>query len=325
MLSNETTEEITQLISRGELDTAGELLDSAARSNESNAEYWVLKGQFANRGGATEDGMSFLNKAIELDPDNVDAVFRLAYSCDLRGEDDKAIELYERCVSEPPMHVNAMINLAVLYEDHGRYDEAETYLKEVLRHFPNHKRAAMFLKDVESSQDMYYDEDLERTREKHDAVLYTPISDFELSVRSRNCLKKMNIHTLGDLLNTTEHELLSYKNFGETSLNEIKAMLVQKGLRIGQMLEQEHHGTAVADSAEAPVGDPAVLSRPVGELELSVRARKCLQRLGLVTLGDVAARTEAELLGSKNFGETSLLEIRQRLSEHGLSLRQLSS
>lgn len=325
MLSNETTQEITQLINRGELDTAEERLDSAARSNESNAQYWLLKGQIANRGGEIEDGMSFLNKAIELDPDNVDAVFRLAYSCDLRGDDDKAIELYERCVSEPPMHVNAMINLAVLYEDHGRYDEAETYLKEVLRHFPNHKRAAMFLKDVESSQDMYYDEDLERTREKHDAVLYTPISDFELSVRSRNCLKKMNIHTLGDLLNTTEHELLSYKNFGETSLNEIKAMLVQKGLRIGQMLEQEHQGNAVADSAEAPIGDPAVLSRPVSALELSVRARKCLQRLGLVTLGDVAARTEAELLGSKNFGETSLLEIRQRLSEHGLSLRQLSS
>ena len=56
-----------------------------------------------------------------------------------------------------------------------------------------------------------------------------PITDFELSVRSRNCLKKMNIRSLGDLLKTTEQELLSYKNFGETSLNEIKALLDAKG------------------------------------------------------------------------------------------------
>jgi DNA-directed RNA polymerase subunit alpha len=44
----------------------------------------------------------------------------------------------------------------------------------------------------------------------------------------------MNIKSLGDLLKTTEQELLAYKNFGETSLNEIKALLAQKGLRLGQ-------------------------------------------------------------------------------------------
>ena len=69
------------------------------------------------------------------------------------------------------------------------------------------------------------------------AVMEIPISDFELSVRSRNCLKKMNIRSLGDLLKTSEQELLSYKNFGETSLNEIKALLASKGLRLGQNAE----------------------------------------------------------------------------------------
>jgi len=38
----------------------------------------------------------------------------------------------------------------------------------------------------------------------------------------------MNINTLGDLLRISEAELLAYKNFGETSLNEIKVMLKQK-------------------------------------------------------------------------------------------------
>ena len=65
--------------------------------------------------------------------------------------------------------------------------------------------------------------------------------------------------------------------------------------------------------------------RPVSELELSVRARKCLQRLGILTLGELVSRTESELLSSKNFGDTSLQEIKLRLEERSLSLRKLDA
>jgi len=85
---------------------------------------------------------------------------------------------------------------------------------------------------------MFFDEDNERRGDRRDAMLNIPITDFELSVRSRNCLKKMNIKSLGDLLRTSEQELLSYKNFGETSLNEIKALLAAKGMRLGQAAEE---------------------------------------------------------------------------------------
>ena len=119
--------------------------------------------------------------------------------------------------------------------------------------------------------------------------------------------------------------MLSYKNFGETSLNEIKAMLRQKRLRLGQLLE-ERSGRAIGETTEPPTtGDQAVTNRPVSELELSVRARKCLQRLGILTLGELVSRTESELLNSKNFGETSLQEIKLRLEEHGLALRKLDT
>ncbi len=94
------------------------------------------------------------------------------------------------------------------------------------------------MKDVESARSMYYDEDGDRRGDRRNIVLDIPISDFELSVRSRNCLKKMNIRSLGDLLRTTEPELLGYKNFGETSLNEIKALLASKGLRLGQQADE---------------------------------------------------------------------------------------
>jgi len=58
-------------------------------------------------------------------------------------------------------------------------------------------------------------------------------------------------------------------------------------------------------------------------LDLSVRARKALQLLNIQTLGDLAMRTEAELMGVKNFGATSLVEVKEKLKHHGMALRQL--
>ncbi len=71
-------------------------------------------------------------------------------------------------------------------------------------------------------------------------------------------------------------------------------------------------------------GKEAVLGKPVSELALSVRARKALQLLNIQTLGDLASHTEAELMGVKNFGATSLKEVKERLVEYGLGLRTLA-
>ena len=84
-------------------------------------------------------------------------------------------------------------------------------------------------------------------------------------------------------------------------------------------------GTA---GAATPARRPATLRRnfwrkTVADLELSVRSRKALQRLNINTLGDLAARTEDELLGCKNFGQTSLNEIKQQMANFGLELRKL--
>jgi DNA-directed RNA polymerase subunit alpha len=65
----------------------------------------------------------------------------------------------------------------------------------------------------------------------------------------------------------------------------------------------------------------AVLERPVADLNLSVRSRKCLSRLGIHQLADVVSRTPDELLSVRNFGVTSLNEIRQKLAEFDLRLR----
>lgn len=56
------------------------------------------------------------------------------------------------------------------------------------------------------------------------------IKDLEFSVRSRNCLKKAGIQSLGELVNKKVSELLEIKNFGKKSLKEVREKLSQFNL-----------------------------------------------------------------------------------------------
>src|SRR3954453_11607789 len=230
---------------------------SVASINERAADEYFKRGLEAEKEGNHEKAVEFYERALSENPDHEQAVFRLAVLYDRRAEDAKAIELYERICTSPPVHLNALMNLAILYEDNNHYEEAHRCLDAILRTNPNHSRARLYMKDVDSARSMYYDEDADRKGGARNAVLEIPISDFELSVRSRNCLKKMNIRNLGDLLRTTEQELLSYKNFGETSLNEIKAMLASKGLRLGQNVD----GGGAAGAAPGVAGAAGLAPR----------------------------------------------------------------
>ena len=66
---------------------------------------------------------------------------------------------------------------------------------------------------------------------------------------------------------------------------------------------------------------PEVLNRPIDELDLSVRSRRCMERLGVRTVRELINKTEVELMAAKNFGMTSLNEIKRKLAEMGLALR----
>lgn len=299
-------------------------------------------GEYAEACGKYEE-------ALKKNRNHLRALFRLALRLDTEGKDERAMELYQRLVGHSPTYINAFINLATLYEDNDRFAEAEKCYRRVLEADPRHERAQIGLKDVISSQTMYFDEDHERREDRRAQVLRTPISEFELSVRSRNCLAKMHIETLYDLVRKTETELLAYKNFGETSLQEIKDILAQKGLHLGMGSEDDSPlFTATRAEAEAqldalfgnlPEGrepdmaageSPAtttVLAQdpryvPIEALELSIRARRCMVSLEIRTVGDLLDRTEADLLASKNFGQTSLSEIRHKLQPLGLALRK---
>lgn len=315
-------ESIAQKIRSGEHEAARTALEGAKGSEDTQNEVMFLRGYLKEMTYDREGAADAYEALLQKDPDHTEAMFRLAVLSDQAGDDERAIELYERCTEHSPMHVHAMLNLAVMYEEHGLLTQAEHMTHDVLNEFPNHARAQELLKSILSSQSMAADDRGPR-ESTGDATLDTPITDFELSVRSRNCLKQMNIRTLGDLLRTTEPELLSYKNFGETSLNEIKALLVQKGFRLGQSAQPIPEPQPLRQqSLLRYTGDAATAMRkPISDLELSVRSRKCLQRLGISTLGELAMRSESELLTTKNFGQTSLSEIKRQLSLHGLGLR----
>lgn len=65
------------------------------------------------------------------------------------------------------------------------------------------------------------------------AKLYAmPIEELDLSVRPYNCLKRAGINTVGDLMQRTEEEIVSVKNFGRKSLDEVRDKLTALGLSL---------------------------------------------------------------------------------------------
>jgi DNA-directed RNA polymerase subunit alpha len=106
---------------------------------------------------------------------------------------------------------------------------AAKILKDQLQLFINFDEAPI------DAQDMEVDEERERQVE----LLSRNVEELELSVRSANCLKSGNIHTLYDLVTKSEAEMLKFRNFGRKSLNEIQEILEGMELHFGMTFEPE--------------------------------------------------------------------------------------
>lgn len=309
---------------QGQLKEARAILGKLETMASHSAEYHFQLASCILTDGDRPAALKHLERAVELDPGHTGALFQLGYANDLAGNDEDAIQFYERCLSYPPVHIGVLMNLGVLYEDIEKFDKAVDCYRKVLHANPTDEQARLFLKDAQAATTQSYSPDEEAIMSRFSQVLEIPVTDFELSVRSRNCLKKMNIRTLGDLTRVTEQQLLSSKNFGETSLAEIKEMMGSKGLRLGQSIEEGaggHYEMRYRPQQPLSPEEQAVLGKGVSDLNLSVRARKCMNRLGITSLGDLVNRTADELLESKNFGMTSLNEVREKLATYGLTLR----
>jgi DNA-directed RNA polymerase subunit alpha len=86
----------------------------------------------------------------------------------------------------------------------------------------------------------------------------------------------------------------------------------------GELAEMDH--LLIPEAEEPPPSDELRLT--IEELSLSVRSYNCLKREGINTVGDLVQRSEAELLDIRNFGATSIAEVKRKLEGLGLSLRE---
>jgi DNA-directed RNA polymerase subunit alpha len=302
-------------------------LDKLHGAVEQTAEYLYQRGAVLAQLLYDEDGhllsdqaVKFYERAVTADRTHPGALFGLALESERRGNDEEALDLYKKAISRFPTHSGALFNLGVLYEDLGLYDQAVVCFQRVADAQPTNQRARLFFKDAKASSEMHLDEETQRRKDRMSQILNLPVSDFELSVRSRNCLKTMGIMTLADLCAHTEQDLLTSKNFGETSLVEIREMLTIKGLKLGLFAQEKPAPDALDVSTLSPETQ-ATLERPVTDLNLSVRARKCMSRVNIQTIGELVRKTADEMLECKNFGVTSLNEIREKLIPFNIKLR----
>ncbi|MFQ5411491.1 MAG: DNA-directed RNA polymerase subunit alpha [Phycisphaerae bacterium] len=90
------------------------------------------------------------------------------------------------------------------------------------------------------------------------------------------------------------------------------------GTGLGVEASGQDAGSGDASAAGAAGGK---LAMPISILELSVRSSNCLSSANIGTVGELVQHTEADLLKVRSFGKTSLVEVKQKLAEHGLALQ----
>jgi DNA-directed RNA polymerase subunit alpha len=124
----------------------------------------------------------------------------------------------------------------------------------------------------------------------------------------------------------TDYDKLTFEVWTDGSLNPEEAVahaakILKDQLSIFVTFEEEEEAEMSYSEVEGEKEDfNENLLRSVDELELSVRSANCLKHANIKLIGDLVQKTEAEILATKNFGRKSLNEIKEILSEMGLSL-----
>ena len=110
-----------------------------------------------------------------------------------------------------------------------------------------------------------------------------------------------------------------YKDVEEVSEEDYRPYF-RRTLEIIAKLPQDKWHDPKMYKVDIPVGMEVALKKSMSDLELSVRSRKCLQRHGVGNVGELIQMSEFDLLETKNFGITSLYEIKRQLNIYGLHL-----
>ena len=281
-----------------EHEEAEKLLQKHAGRDDEPADLLWARGLVAEGVGEYQEAMDCYESALEKEPEHAESMFRLAVNCDLNGDDERAMELYRGCADLRPTFVGALINLGVLYEDHESYYEAINCYRRVLAIEPTHKQARLYLKDAESSLTMRIDVTKPRRLRALHELFGLPEGDSKgAEEESRSGLASEQL--LGN--------------------SEMQQLLTRYGAGSGASSGAERTGIAFSAGEDMPVQEK--LSVSVDELEFSTRCRRCMERLGVKTVGQLIQLGRKQLLDTANFGSTSLKEVEDKLAALGLSLK----
>ena len=143
---------------KSSMKTIGKILDGK------NADYHYHLAKLHETLAEYDVAIENYEKAISIDEHHVESMFALAYMFDLHGNDSLALEYYRAATQINPLHISALLNMSVIYEDNEDYENAMNCLNIVLKHHPNHKRARLFKKDIQSAMIMFVDEEQEKKK-----------------------------------------------------------------------------------------------------------------------------------------------------------------
>lgn len=116
-------------IEQGKL--AEQALATAVRNNNPEADTLVYLSWAQNRNGKVKKALETLSDAAEKFPENYNIVFNQGVLMEGVGEADRAIAFYKRIPETAPQHVKARVNLSLIYEKNGNFEEALGTLKSI--------------------------------------------------------------------------------------------------------------------------------------------------------------------------------------------------
>lgn len=154
-----------------------------------------------------------------------------------------------------------------------------------------------------------------------DSSLRLTIEEVGFSVRTFNCLKGAGIETIADLIEKTESDLMTVRNMGKKSLDEIIKKLARLGLSLKEEPSDDDffvEGDIACGGLTEIASDEVKLQITIEELDLSVRSFNCLERAGINTVADLINLTIEELMQTRNLGKKSVEEIIKKVHDMGL-------
>ena len=122
--------------------------------------------------------------------------------------------------------------LVLEVETDGSVDPTDAVLPCRQHHQPVHGRVPLALGETEGEEESEVASIFAPEDQETNAELDKQIEDLDLSVRSYNCLKRAGIHSVRQLVEFSENDLLNIRNFGAKSIEEVKDKLISMGLNL---------------------------------------------------------------------------------------------